>query len=105
MKRFDFKSIEELDDTIIGEREVLTVVTEKNWIMCDLVTECKSWKTALRRFFKLIESDKAPFDGMYDCMRGYGEYGLFEKTYRTIYTYKIEALDENLWYIYLIVRI
>lgn len=114
MKRYDFNSFEEFSESgTAGEYEVLTVVTENGWIKSDLLTECKSWKTALRRFFKLLDPDNSnpAFDGWYECMRESAEGGLFKMNDSMMangtrnpfpcYAYEIEAIDENIWYIFL----
>ena len=114
MKRYDFNSFEEFSESgTAGEYEALTVITENGWIKADLMTECKSWKTALRRFFKLLDpnGNDPAFEGWYECMSESAENGFFKLNDRMMadgtrnpfpcYAYEIEALDENRWYIFL----
>lgn len=113
MKRNDFNSFEDFHNSgTAGNYEELTVVHENGWIKCDLLTECKSWKTALRRFFKMLTEDI--FEGWKECMEEAAENGYFKlddfimgdgsKNPFPGYCYEIEAIDENTWYIFLNLR-
>lgn len=113
MKRYDFNSFEEFSDAgVAGEWEALTVVTENGWIKADLMTECKSWKTALRRFFKALDPDSAEeFDGWCECMRESAESGCFKLNDSRMadgsrnpfmtYAWEIEEMNDGEWYIFL----
>lgn len=113
MKRYDFNSFEEFSDAeVAGEWEALTVVTENGWIKADLMTECKSWKTALRRFFKALDPDSAEeFEGWYECMRESAESGYFKMNDSRMadgsrnpymsYAWEIEEMNDGEWYIFL----
>lgn len=115
MKRYDFYSFDEFDQSgTAGEYEALTVLHKSGWIKCDIMTECKSYKTALRRFFKMI-GDDPHFEGWYESMREAAENGYFkmndfvmgngEKNPLPGYAYEIEELDEGLWYIFLNIKV
>lgn len=113
MKRYDFNSFDELSAAeVSGEWEALTVVTEGGWIKADLVTECKSWKTALRRFFKALNPDNSGlFNGWCECMMESAENGYFKGNDFTMadgsrnpcpsYAWEIEEMNDGEWYIFL----
>lgn len=115
MKIYEFSSFEEFERAeVAGEDEALTIVTENGWIKSDLVTVCKSWKTALRRFFKalsarhpeiaewtesLTESAENGYFRMNDSMMADGTQNPFPG-----YAWEIEEVQEGVWYIFLNVR-
>lgn len=115
MKIYEFNSFEEFERAeVAGEDEALTIVTENGWIKSDLVTVCKSWKTALRRFFKalsarhpeiaewtesLTESAENGYFRMNDSMMADGTQNPFPG-----YAWEIEEVQEGVWYIFLNVR-
>lgn len=113
MKRYDFNSFEEFSEAeVSGEWEALTVVTESGWIKADLMTECKSWKTALRRFFRALDPSSAEeFSGWYECMREGAENGYFKMNDSRMadgsrnpymsYAWEIEEMNDGEWYIFL----
>lgn len=113
MKRYDFNNFDEFSAAeVSGERETLTVVTENGWIKADLMTECKSWKTALRRFFKALDPNNAEeFKGWYECMRESAENGYFKMNDSRMadgsrnpymsFAWEIEEMDDGEWYIFL----
>lgn len=114
MKRNDFNSFEEFENSgTAGNYEEVTVIRENGWIKCDLLTECKSWKTALRRFFKML-GNEGIFEGWYECMTESAENGYFKLDDFTMgngsknplpgYCYEIEETSENVWYIFLNLR-
>ena len=114
MKRYDFTSFEQFEQSgTAGEYEALTVIDENGWLKSDIMTECKSWKTALRRFFKMLGEDSR-LDGWYECMREGAENGCFKLNDFTMgngsrnefpgYAYEIEEVDEGVWYIFLNVK-
>lgn len=66
----EYASIEEFsDDKIAGYDELLAVVYNANHdtVCADLVTVCKNWQTAVRRFFKALAGDSR-FDGWQECI-------------------------------------
>lgn len=113
MKRYDFNNFEEFSEAeVSGEWEALTVVAENGWINADLMTECKSWKTALRRFFKVLDPNNAEeFEGWYECMRECAENGYFKMNDSRMadgshnpymsFAWEIEEMDDGEWYIFL----
>lgn len=113
MKRYDFNSFEEFSEAEVStEWEALTVVTENGWIKADLMTECKSWKTALRRFFRALDPSSAEeFSGWYECMRESAENGYFKMNDSRMadgsrnpymsYAWEIEEMNDGEWYIFL----
>lgn len=106
MKRYDFNSFDEFEESgIAGEDEVLTVVHENGWWKGDMTTACKSWKTALRRFFKAMNESEIKdywFDDMYETFDdGYMREGDIAEGMLPTFCYEIDHLDDNLWYIFL----
>lgn len=113
MKRYDFNSFEEFSEAeVSNEWEALTVVTENGWIKADLMTECKSWKTALRRFFKALDPDNSDvLSGWYECMKESAESGYFKlndsrmadgsRNQCMTYAWEIEEMNDGEWYIFL----
>ena len=113
MKRYDFNSFDEFHAAeVSGEWEALTVVTEGGWINSDIMTECKSWKTALRRFFKALDPDNSDvFSVWHECMMGSAENGYFKMNDFTMadgsrnpcpsYAWEIEDMNDGEWYIFL----
>lgn len=54
----EFNSFEEFDSSnTAGEYERVTVIRENGWFKCDLLTECKTGKTAVKRLFDSLESN------------------------------------------------
>lgn len=115
-----FKSYEEYEAwteqfTDCYQYEDIPVLIDDGWKRAiDMMTECKSWKTALRRFEKTFGSvpevsDWIPF------LRESAECGCFsdrlsyyDKEYERkmviesgSYSYGIEEVSEGTWYIYL----
>lgn len=81
MKVVKFASFEEFENSkVAGRSEVVAMVHRTckghNQISADLITECKSWKTAVKRFFKAIGND-ARFDGWEDSITESCENGYF----------------------------
>lgn len=115
MTRHDYMSFEEFEESCTaGEWEDLTMLHENGWKKADLVTECKSWKTALKRFFKMI-GDEAGFEGWYECLRESAESGIFRdndcvmldgsRNEYASWAYEIEEVDDGAWYIFLNVKV
>ena len=108
-----FDSFEEFDlSGTAGNYEEVTVVRERGWVKCDLLTECKSYKTALRRFFKAL-ADVPEVSDWYEGMRESAENGYFSGNDFTMadggrnpvpgYAWEIEDHD-GAWYIFLNVK-
>ena len=109
----NFDSFDSFDQSgTAGEWERVTVVRENGWVKADLLTECKSWKTAVRRFFKAMSSDPA-FDGWEECIRESCENGHWKDS-STVwncekgrsefvpgYAWEVVQTSENAWYIFL----
>ena len=80
LKVVEFESFEAFEESgLSGKFEVVTIVKGgshgKKHVCADLMTECKSYKTAIRRFFKALEGDSR-FDGWREgieesCENGY----------------------------------
>lgn len=78
MKTFYFDNFDDFEESgVAGEYEVTAIVKKDhcNNLCADLMTECKSWKTAIRRFFKSL-TDYPEFNGWQDgilesCENGY----------------------------------
>lgn len=78
MKTRFFNSFAEFDMSgTAGNYEEVTVIRENGWIKCDLMTECKSYKTALRRFFKAL-ANVSEVSGWYEDMNESAENGYFQ---------------------------
>ncbi len=108
MKRYDFESFDDFDESgVAGYREAVTVIHENGWIKADLVTECKSWKTALKRFFKSVpELKESWYECIVECIEsGYwkaNDYKLADGTRNPIpgWAWEVECMDDGLWYVY-----
>lgn len=114
MKRYTFASFEEFEkSTACGQAEAVTAIFENGWIKCDVMTECKTWKTAVNRFFKALDDIKA-LDGWKDCIVESCENGYFKdddsrmadysRNPFTSFYWGVEALDDNLYYVFINVR-
>ena len=111
MKRRDFNSFDEFHESgTAGNYEEVTVIHENGWVKSDLLTECKSWKTVLRRFFKMLGNDGI-FEGWKETIEESIENGFFTMNDFTLsdgsknpfpgYAFEVEEIDENVWYIFL----
>lgn len=121
-KRRDFDSMDAFFEVMPYENDdenVVTVVHERNWYKCDIMTDCKSWKTALKRFFSVLS--EPVFNGWYESMRECAENGMFSANDSILanheanpdwcYSFGIECVDDGewtnskpTWYIFLNVR-
>ena len=117
IKRYNYNSFEEFEnDEAKTDREALSVIVENGWMKSDIVTECKSWKTALRRFWEALDpnNDTPALDGWREGMTEAAENGCFKlndsrmadgsRNQYPSYAYEIEQLDDGLWHIFLNVR-
>ena len=114
MTRRDFTSFEEFEYSgIAGRDEVVTVITENDWIKSDLMTNCKNLKTALRRFFKALdpENNNPAFYGWHEAISESCENGYFTANDSVLadgsrnefpsWAYGVEQIDDGRWYIFL----
>ena len=89
------------------------IVENKNDVSADATYECKSWKTAVKRFFAAISIDRR-FDGWdEECfIEAIGNGHWNDKStvwndetgrceYTGDYAWGVEELDDGLWYIFL----
>lgn len=111
IKVIEYRSMNEFEqDENSQGNERLTVVRENGWIKADLLTECKSWKTAVRRFFA-NHPDSRVIDDWQGCMTEGAENGFFKDSDYMLangtkneffsYCYEIEEVGDGLWYIFL----
>jgi hypothetical protein len=114
MKRYDFTSFEQFEQSgTAGEYEVVTVIDEYGWMKSDIITECRSWKIALRRFFEALGEDSR-LEGWYESMREGAENGYAQLNDFTLgngnrndcpsYAYEIEEIQDGVWYIFLNIK-
>lgn len=114
MTRHDYNSFWEFSESCnAGKYEDVTVIREHGWIKTDLMTECKSYKTAIRRFFKML-ADIPEIADWEECLVESAENGYFKlndsmmadgsKNTSPSYFYEIEETMEGVWYIFLNVR-
>ena len=108
---------EKLDECVFIVRD-----RRKQWYDCDLTTSCKSYKTAIRRFFKAISDyaknesenahyfktvydfDESVFSGWAECMLESCENGYFADNAPGSFAWGVEWVDEGRWYIFLNVK-
>jgi len=115
IKRVDYYSFEALeeDDEALNKHDVVTVVHDRGWSRADIVCDCKSWKTALRRFFRGLGYDRT-FAGWEEgliesCENGYFTMNDFRMAdgkanpYPS-WAYGVEQLDSGYWYVFLNVK-
>lgn len=96
-----------------GNYEETTVVRENRWTNCDLMTKCRSYKTALRRFFKAL-ANVPEVSEWYEALSESAENGYFKmndfmmadgtRNPFPTYAWEIEEVQEGVWYIFLNVR-
>lgn len=109
-----FENFESFHDSdTAGEYERITIIRENGWINCDLMTECKSFKTAIKRFFNnltfipeiaewldfVLESCECGTFKCNDFTMGNGE-----KNDTPGYAWEVEEINDCVWYIFLNVR-
>ena len=78
-------------------------------VSCDTIIECKYWKTALRRFEETFAHINPEISGWVAEMRECAENGTFKGSLsecdgKHSWSYGIEQIDENEWYVYLNLR-
>lgn len=98
-----------------SDYESVPVLIDDGWkISADMFTECKSWKTALRRFEKAFGGIKKEVQDWMETMRESCEGGLFKDEWKPAwkqdgkemakggtYSFGLEETSEGLWYVYL----
>lgn len=94
----------EMDPDRMSHETVAVVNKADGYVCADVVTACKSWHTALDRFFKALANDPR-FDGWKDTIE-YGVKTLGWKDRETVngqYTggwfWEVENLGNGSWYI------
>ena len=111
MKTFYFDNFDDFEESgVAGEYEVTAIVKKDhcNNLCADLMTGCKSWKTAIKRFFKSL-TDYPEFNGWQDGILESCENGYFsdKETYfeggKSVYCkggyfWEVENYDDC-WYI------
>lgn len=106
MKTMTFKSYDEFDawteqfDGCHEWEEVPVLISNEKRVSADLATDCKSWKTALRRFSKAFPN-VPEFDGWFDGMKECAENGYFSDVCEGEYSWGIEEPSDGNWYVYL----
>lgn len=118
--KLEFGSMDEYSESKMAKYdEVLSVVKcgsrGKTRFCADLITNCKNWQTAVRRFFKALEGD-ARFAGWQDGITESCENGCFHEveTFWNVETLKseyqggwhwtVEAISEDAYYVELTVE-
>ena len=103
LRRFeDYESYDKFVESCGSDyEEIPMLIVVGNEIKADLMTECKSWKTALKRFDKVFMGLDEDLDGFL----GEGFYESVESGYPSAadpknYAYGIEEVNEGRWYIY-----
>jgi len=91
--------------------EKIPVLIDDGWkISADMTTECKSWKTALRRFAKVFGDADESVKEWIEFMRDAADCGQFHEKYIPIitkdddgsfYSWGIEDVGDDIWYVYL----
>lgn len=81
MKVVEFASFEEFEKSKIpGRHEVVALVHRvcqgNKQVSADLITDCKNWKTAVKRFFNALGNDER-FDYWKECIIDSCENGYF----------------------------
>lgn len=99
--------------------EVLVVIDDGWKIACDLMTECKTWQTAVRRFTKLLKDASPEAFGWAEGIKESCESGYFSDTTgwqpawmtdpeeiknaakNGMYSWGVEAIGEDRYYVFL----
>lgn len=124
-KTMIFRSFEEYEKWTeqfedCAEYQEIPSAIDDGWkISADMFTECKSWKTALRRFAKVFADVNGEIPGWVESMKESCENGYFEDTTgwkpswtlnpeevkefakNGTYSYGVEETEEGYWYIFL----
>lgn len=124
MKARTFRSFEDYEKWTdlfenTSDYQEIPVDIDDGWkVSADLLTECKSWKTALKRFRKTF-ADIGNVSDWVECIQESCENGYFEEITgwkpawtndpkvvkewqeRGTFSWGVEEVDEGIWYIYL----
>mgnify|MGYP002623456681 CR=1 FL=1 len=90
-----------------SDYEMIPTAIDDGWkVAVDMFTECKSYKTALRRFEKAFENVNSEINEWFECMRECCESGYFKEIENSYpeggtYSWGVEETMEGYWYIYL----
>lgn len=109
-KKIRMNVVDNMDD-VTDELEVLNVVVAGGWKNCDMFTECKSWKTAIRRFQKALENEFPEIAEWCETLRESCEMGSFHDSpvyndrpsENSWYAWEVEESGDG-WYIFLNVK-
>lgn len=107
LKVMEFDSFEAYEASNVSSKyEVLAIVKRGNNQICaDLMTNCKRYQTALRRFFKPLEG-RDEFDGWQEALEECCENGTFQEYYDDLdYHWCVEACGDDCYYIELTVTV
>lgn len=112
------KWVENFDDCFEYE-EIPTAIYDGFKLSADMFIYCKSWKTALKQFEKAFNNVNSEVKFWVALMKESAENGYFKDALKPAwkcteeekrefykggnYAYGIEAIDDNCWYIYLII--
>lgn len=113
--RFTTTDCEEYEN-MLGDYEKMMIVENNGWICSDLMTECKSWKTAVNRFFRALEKD-FPYivedwregiiemgeNGCFKCSDRIASDGKYNEFHS--FSYEIEEICDGLFYMFLNVSV
>lgn len=116
--KFKFYTADEYDTRDIFadyEYETVEMVRRNGWLDTDLMTKCKSWKTAVKRFCKALnENGFAEIAEWKDALLESAENGCFsgndfvlacgDRNPNPNWSYGIESYDDY-WYVFLNVRV
>lgn len=84
------------------DEKTFVVYGSNGWICSDCTTACKSYKTALRRFFKaLTENGESLISNWYAEILESCENGYFKMSDSGSYSWGIEEVSDGVWYVFL----
>ncbi len=100
----DFENF--IDDVNENKWETVTIVRENDNIACDIFTDCKSYKTAIKRFFKALSEAVPELDCKSECegMLESCENGYFNSNNGSTWFWGVESIDECGWCVFLNVK-
>ncbi|MDO4305777.1 MAG: hypothetical protein Q4C77_03005 [Eubacteriales bacterium] len=125
MKTRIFKSFDEYESWTerfnnVSDYQEIPCAIDDGWkVSVDMFTECKSWKTALRRFGKAFAEINSEIIDWVECIKESCESGYFKDTTgwkpawtddveevkefakNGTYSYGVEETMEGYWYVYL----
>lgn len=105
----EIKSMNDID-AIEYENDCVDIIRENGWIRTDMTTQCKSYKTALNRYFAAIKNILPDMYGWKEGIEESCENGYCSDNNRTMadggknecisYAWEIEAVDDDLYYFF-----